>query len=118
MKDLLQARGAATWDFFGTVAAVGTGMYLAYRYIPEDEVPATEKAVAIVLNEWDSQDYQAYLDFCGFVDRGIEEGSKPEVVAGTWVVWNIKGSEASEKELAVGAAIGSMFFGCMDGAWA
>ena len=118
MTDLLREREVATWDFFGTVAAVGSGMYLAYRHIPEDEVPATEKAVAIVLNEWDSQGYQAYLDFCGFLARGIEGGSKPDLVAGAWVVWNIKGSEPSKKELEVGAAIGSMFFGSMDGVWA
>ena len=118
MTDLLRERETATWDFFGTVAAVGSGMCLAYRDIPEDEVPATEKAVAIVLNEWDNQGYQAYLDFCGFLARGIEGGSKPEVVAGSWVMWNIKGSEPSEKELEVGTVIGSMFFGSMNGAWA
>ena len=127
MTDLLKGREDATWDFFGTVAAVGLGMCLAYRavdapvlnlvYIPEDEVFATEKAVARVLNEWDSQGYQAYVDFCGFVARGVEGGSKPEVVVGAWVVWNIKGSEPSKKEFEVGAVIGSMFFASMAGAW-
>ena len=66
-------------------------MYLAYRRcIPREEVPATETAVARVLNEWDSQGYQAYLDFLRFVDRDIKGGSKPELAAGAWVVWNIK----------------------------
>ena len=51
---------------------------LAYRRcIPEDEVSATEKAVARVLNEWDSQGYEAYTDFSGFVARSIEGGLKP-----------------------------------------
>ena len=80
MTDLLKGREDATWDFFGTVAAVGSGMYLAYRRcIPGEEVPAIEKAVARVLNEWDSQGYQAYLDFLGFVDRNIKGGLKPEL---------------------------------------
>ena len=71
---------------------------------------ATEKTVAIVLNEWDSQGYQAYLDFCGFLVRGIKGGPVPpgeaqrsaEVVVGMWVMLNIKGSEPSKKELEVG----------------
>ena len=119
MTDLLKGREGATWDFFGTVAAVGSGMYLAYRRcIPGEEVPAIEKAVARVLNEWDSQGYQAYLDFLGFVDRNIKGGLKPELAAGAWVVWNIKGSEPSKRELEAGAVIGSMLFISMDGAWA
>ena len=119
MTDLLKGREAATWDFFGTVAAVGSGMYLAYsRCIPKEEVPATEKAVARVLNEWDSQGYQAYSDFWRFVNRSIKGGLKPELAAGAWVLWNIKGSEPSERELEAGAVIGSMLFSSMDGAWA
>ena len=94
-------------------------MYLAYRRcIPEDEVSATEKTVAKVLNEWDSQGYQAYMDFSGFVARNIEGGLKPELAAGSWVMWNIKGAEPNRRELEIGAAIGSMFFISMDGAWA
>ena len=34
MTDLLKGREVATWDFFGTVAAVGSGMCLAYRGHP------------------------------------------------------------------------------------
>ena len=93
-------------------------MCLAYRHIPEDEVSATEKAIAIVLNEWDGQGYQAYLDFSGFVARNVEGGLKSEVAVGAWLVWNIKGSDPSKKELEAGAIIGPMLFVNMEGAWA
>ena len=66
-----------------------------------------------MLNEWDSQGYQAYMDFSRFVARSIEGGLKPEVAAGAWVMWTIKGSEPSARELDVGAVIGSMFFDSM-----
>ena len=90
-------------------------MCLAYRHIPEDEVSATEKAIAIVLNEWDGQGYQAYLDFSGFVARNVEGGLKSEVAVGAWLVWNIKGSDPSKEELEAGAIIGPMLFVNMEG---
>ncbi|MYG81252.1 MAG: hypothetical protein F4187_05535 [Gemmatimonadetes bacterium] len=117
MTELLKRKGTATWDFFCTVAAVGSGMYLAYRAIPHGEVPATEKAVARVLNEWDGQGYEAYSDLHRFVARSIKGGSKAEVAVGAWVMWNIKGAEPTKREFEFGAVIGSMFFDSMAGAW-
>lgn len=43
---------------------------------------------------------------------------KPEVAVGAWLVWNIKGSEPSKKELEAGAIVGPMLFVNMEGAWA
>ncbi|MDE2980910.1 MAG: hypothetical protein OXU74_06915 [Gemmatimonadota bacterium] len=107
----------ATWDFFGTVAAVGSAMYLAHKEIPQDQVRATERAVAKVLNKWDHQGYQAYLDLHQFVAPRIEQGWTIELAVGAWVMWNIKGAKPTEREFQVGAAIGSMFFVSMAGAW-
>ncbi len=118
VRELITSRGAETWDFFGTVAAVGAGMFLAYHHdIPQGEVLATEKTVAKVLNKWDRQGYDAYSDFVQFVARNIEGGFKAEPAAGAWVMWNIKGSEPTKREYEVGQVIGAMFFENMAGAW-
>lgn len=108
------------WDFFATVAAVGSGMFLAYRDIPQREVPATEKAVATVLNEWDAQGSEAYFDLVQFVASRVQGGSKAEVdvAVGAWLMWNIKGAEPTKKEWEIGAVIGSMLSVGMAEAWA
>ena len=119
MRELITSRGTESWDFFGTVAAVGAGMFLAYqRDIPQGEVLATEKTVAKVLNKWDRRGYEAYSDFpVQFLARNTEGGMKAEPAAGAWVMWNIKGSEPTKREFEVGQVIGAMFFEIMAGAW-
>ena len=101
MAEPITERGSAMWDFFATVAAVGSGMFLAYRDIPQREVAATEKAVATVLNEWDAQGNEAYLDLVRFVARRVQGGSTAEVdvAVGAWLMWNIKGAEPTKKRV-------------------
>lgn len=99
------------------VAAIGCGVFDAYRTVPPKEVPFVESALRDTLNRWDPQGYAAYLDFAAYVGRGVEGGLHLDAAAGSWIIWNLKGGTPSDSELAVAEVVGSVLVASLAGAW-
>lgn len=110
----------ATWNFFCTVGAAGSAMYLFGRPdIPQDELSGATRAVLRVLDKWDHQGREAYTGLLRFVDRTIKGGSvSTQTAVGVWIMWNVRGAEPNERQLEAGAALGALLFNMMAGAWA
>ena len=118
--EVIGREGFATWNFFCTVAAVGSAMYqVSGPDVPQDRLLAVTKAVARALEKWDHQGRDAHVDLLRFVDRTIKGSSvSTQTAVGVWVMWSVKGAEPAEKEFEAGAALGALLFDMMAGAWA
>lgn len=100
--------------FWATIAAVGLGMWIttlslgiSKRY---REIKKLEKALAKQLDAWNGRGGVAYSDLLRTIFSETAEGVAVERATATWLVWNVKRSEPTEKELAMGEAVCAMFF--------
>lgn len=80
------------WDFFMTVAGVGS--YLSTHGVNE----AKHEEILIELAEFDKQGVEALNNFTGFIEKNKDKDNDLKAIVGFWVLWNIKGSSPSHKE--------------------
>lgn len=111
--DRVQSR----WDFFMTVAAVGTAM-LALPYHPDSPLhEEISKQVFEDLGSWDEQAPQALIDFAKFTRRSLENGMEPSETVGSWVVLNLKESNPTEEDYGIVRTLGDFLFKAFAGWW-
>lgn len=103
---LAAADNLGDWDFFMTVAGVGTAFMMIADRVPLDDQRSVSEAVAQELRSWNSQGYAALTDFIGFMKRSVDGGIDLPDAIGTWVIWNLKQGCPSQQELGLARPMG------------
>ena len=96
----------ADWDFFVTVAGVGTAFAMIADCVPSGEQQRVSEIVAQELREWQKQGYAGLEDFLAFAKKNTDAGVELPLAIGSWIVWNLKKEPPNREELEVAGAIG------------
>lgn len=106
------------WNFFMTVAGVGTAMLVVPH---EPGSPQHRDISGQVLEDvasWDKQAPDAMTDFFAFVRRGMDDGMESPETIGGWVLWNLKQATPDEQDLALVRPIGTFLINAFADWWA
>lgn len=98
LESVAPANKLADWDFFMTVAGVGTAFMMIADRVPLAEQKRTCEAVQAALRSKHPEGFAALADFLEFVKRNVDGGIDLPGAIGAWVIWNLKQAAPNDQE--------------------
>lgn len=89
----------AFWDYLITIACIGTAFAEIADTVPGKDQPGTCYAIQKKLNDWNSDSYNAMVDFLLYVKKVADKGIELPDAIGAWIWVNIGNHELSNLEL-------------------
>jgi len=87
------------WDYFVTIAGVGTAFMEIADTVPEKEQPGICYGIQKNLNEWQSDSYHAMVDFINYVSKLVDSGVEIPDAIGGWIWVNLEKHDKSNQRL-------------------
>jgi hypothetical protein len=97
------------WNFFFVTACIGVTFLLAPVQVAAEAQSQVCDTVAVDLEAWHPQGYEALEDFLKFVKDKLEQEVEMPAAIGAWLVWNLKQSQPSQEELSLAWPLGLFF---------
>lgn len=107
------AEDTKNWDFFMTVAAVYAGILNYSVKFSNEEIEDMSRQAEKQLEDWNQFGATAFGDLKVFYRRNVEAGIHSHEAIGLWVIWNIKKSEPTKKDMELCNALGFYIFSAM-----
>ena len=110
LEPLPQDRSLREWNFFMTVAAVGSSLIAQREWPGRATSTAEPPATARDLGAWHPSALDTLLDFLARVARSVDDGFDLPTATGLWVLCKVKRSFPEPEELPMAPAIGGVLF--------
>ena len=103
------AVSAKSWDFYVTVASVGTAFVTIADYVPEDKRETVCAKIGEELSRFHSKGYQALENLSGLLHRYCDAGIPFHHAVGSWLSINLLEKDDPDKEeLEVFSVVGAL----------
>jgi hypothetical protein len=107
MDELIQnSNDTKHWDFFMTIAGVHAS-YMSSNSFFIDNSSNFLKAINKTLEKWDYRAAVAFTDLSNFISTSKSKDLEYSLKLGSWVIWNIKGSQPSDSDYRIAQLIGN-----------